>query len=619
VGWLTGYSYRKGINITGQGSGYSDVQAKLIVRYNSSYDVDNIVIGCAKDYTNNPLFNPASGAPKWIAAAYDSGTYYVFLGSPTSDPSDIDLWTSTDGINFSDQGTVISRGANGTWDDYTLEPHSIIYINGEYRLYYGGYDGSTWKVGYAYASNLAGAWTKYASNPVISPSGGETYCADPHAVLHEGTVYMFYADSTGTQWNIHLATSNDGITFTKYGSNPVRLNKIPAAYLSYDGGILCFEQPGSGTARPIYMHWTTDGINCTNYANNPIMNLGVSGDFDDAFVGHLDIVKIDNTLTMFYDGRTGAATWQVGRAFLLESIYLGNNCKTDFGDIRFTSSDGSTELNYWLKSKVDSDFAEFQVELDTVPASGNTGRIYIYYGNADASTTSSMKNTSLSNQGDDFNDNSRDTGIWDLVSYGTGVASETSNHLQLYCPSSTDVAGYVSVNYHAVSNLLLKVQINDSNISGVESYLALTKTTNSYPGSENDFYKMLMNKSNSNYYVQKRKAGGSVTTLYNDGWSANPEDIIVVVSSGKIYFYEGNLSTLRYSETWDLSSSNCYIYLCARGSTYTGTDWEDNFWIQKLINREDFDNVIVWGEFCGTQTSEIRITHYYLMANSIGV
>ncbi|PVX27584.1 MAG: hypothetical protein CW716_01505 [Candidatus Bathyarchaeum sp.] len=41
-----------------------------------------------------------------------------------------------------------------------------------------------------------------------------------------------------------------------------------------------------------------------------------------------------------------------------DDVYLGSKCRTDFGDIRFTDDDGSTELDYWMEEKTDSDYAK---------------------------------------------------------------------------------------------------------------------------------------------------------------------------------------------------------------------------------------------------------------------
>ena len=76
-----------------------------------------------------------------------------------------------------------------------------------------------------------------------------------------------------------------------------------------------------------------------------------------------------------------------------EDVYLDNNCRPDFGDVRFTGSDGSTQLDYWIEKKTDGDYAIFWVEVNSIPASPGSTTIYIYYDNIGATTTSNGKNT----------------------------------------------------------------------------------------------------------------------------------------------------------------------------------------------------------------------------------
>jgi len=78
-----------------------------------------------------------------------------------------------------------------------------------------------------------------------------------------------------------------------------------------------------------------------------------------------------------------------------EHVYLNGKCRTDFGDIRFTKSDGTTLLDYWMEEYVASDYAIFWVEVDSIPASPDTATIYIYYGNSDATTISNGDATFL--------------------------------------------------------------------------------------------------------------------------------------------------------------------------------------------------------------------------------
>jgi len=75
------------------------------------------------------------------------------------------------------------------------------------------------------------------------------------------------------------------------------------------------------------------------------------------------------------------------------NVYLENSSRVDFGDVRFTGSDGSTQLGCWIEEKVDGNYAVFWVKVDSIPASPGSGTVYIYYGNNAATTTSNGKNT----------------------------------------------------------------------------------------------------------------------------------------------------------------------------------------------------------------------------------
>jgi prepilin-type N-terminal cleavage/methylation domain-containing protein len=73
------------------------------------------------------------------------------------------------------------------------------------------------------------------------------------------------------------------------------------------------------------------------------------------------------------------------------TIAYDSDMQPDFDDLRFTSSDGTTELNYWLESKTDSTSALVWVKVPTLSSGDNT--IYMYYANASATTASNGDNT----------------------------------------------------------------------------------------------------------------------------------------------------------------------------------------------------------------------------------
>ncbi len=83
------------------------------------------------------------------------------------------------------------------------------------------------------------------------------------------------------------------------------------------------------------------------------------------------------------------------------NVTYSSNMKSDFSDIRFTDSDGTTLLNQWMESDTASTSASFWVKIPSIPASPSTTTIYMYYGNASAVSASSGDNTF--NFFDDFN------------------------------------------------------------------------------------------------------------------------------------------------------------------------------------------------------------------------
>ena len=99
-------------------------------------------------------------------------------------------------------------------------------------------------------------------------------------------------------------------------------------------------------------------------------------------------------------------------------VYINSKCRTDFGDIRFTETDETTLLDYWMISKIDSNNALFWVEVDAIPDNPETDIIYIYYGKDDATTTSDGDATFIFF--DDFENQNfnkwTSSGSWEIVS-----------------------------------------------------------------------------------------------------------------------------------------------------------------------------------------------------------
>jgi len=119
-------------------------------------------------------------------------------------------------------------------------------------------------------------------------------------------------------------------------------------------------------------------------------------------------------------------------------VYLLGHCKDDFSDIRFTKSDGETELDYWIEEYTSGDNAVVWIEFDSIPASPDSAIFYLYYGNSEAPSASNGDNTFLFF--DDFL--VLDTDIWTVRE---GYYSAVDGELMLgYKDGGSDARSYIA-------------------------------------------------------------------------------------------------------------------------------------------------------------------------------
>jgi YD repeat-containing protein len=100
-----------------------------------------------------------------------------------------------------------------------------------------------------------------------------------------------------------------------------------------------------------------------------------------------------------------------------ENVDCNGHCRTDFNDLRFTTSDGQTLLDYWIETitgTTPNQLATVWIKFDSI-GTGDT-IFYMYYGKVDAPAVSSGANTFI--VFDDFergNDGDNVGGNWTIV------------------------------------------------------------------------------------------------------------------------------------------------------------------------------------------------------------
>lgn len=129
---------------------------------------------------------------------------------------------------------------------------SLVHVDGTWRMYYtdapSGIDDEIWL---ATSSKLHG-FTKVARVLDTVANSWESVRVGRPAVLHEGGVYKLWYDGTGPSGrHVGLATSVDGIHFTRHPANPLFLNAGAIDVEKVGDVYVMLREAGDGT------HWAT--------------------------------------------------------------------------------------------------------------------------------------------------------------------------------------------------------------------------------------------------------------------------------------------------------------------------------------------------------------------------
>jgi len=136
-----------------------------------------------------------------------------------------------------------------------------------------------------------------------------------------------------------------------------------------------------------------------------------------------------------------------------QSLISAQKMRSDCGDIRFTDSDGTTLLNYWLEGGCNTTSTRIWVKVPSIPAS-STKTIYIYYGKPSASSASNGNATF--EFFDDFEDGIIDTTKWIISNPLNATIDETGGQLRMLYTGTAAATSYVqSTQSVALSNTLI--------------------------------------------------------------------------------------------------------------------------------------------------------------------
>ena len=284
--------------------------------------------------SNNPIIEHSTGAD-------DQDNYQLYSGQIIEE--DTDTWrmyycanksgvnidqiftaTSPKSNNFTnwtkytsggDVTPVIAIGSNGDFDDSNAYFQTALLDGSTYKIWYLGDDGSVgphyMEVGYATSSD-GESWSKYNTTGIYSDTADSANGIEYIAVLKDGSNY-YMAYSPYLTNKVHIATSNDGITWSKDYTNVVQMQvssliKVDSTYYMFG---IAYSEYGE-----VKCYSSTDLTNWTDRSIQLIDN----GSGWEQRTYHPKVFHNGNYFEMVYSGWDGSIYPEVGIARLISDI-----------------------------------------------------------------------------------------------------------------------------------------------------------------------------------------------------------------------------------------------------------------------------------------------------------
>ena len=276
-------------------------------------------------------------------------------------------WTNPNGNGYSD--ICEDSDKDGFCDDpYILNNNNIDYLPLSDEYVYGDVTPPT--------------YSNYGHNSTIAGQPVTFYILfNDNIALHPNGQWIFSTNNSGVWINdtpINFTTTPSWANVTKI------LNSTPGIVIGY--------------------RWYAKD-NSGNINNTPIFTLTTTS------TGWLSGWSYRKYINITEQSGNSLSDYQVLITLDTQTLISQGKMRSDCGDIRFTDSDGNTLLNYWLESGCNTANTRLWVKVPSIPAS-STKKIYLYYGNATATSASNGNATFI--LFDDF-----DTGLGKWYNFGS--------------------------------------------------------------------------------------------------------------------------------------------------------------------------------------------------------
>ena len=207
-------------------------------------------------------------------------------------------------------GTVIPLGKKDDFDNTCIESPSVIFDGKLYHMWYAGYNGKKWNIHYA-TSEDGISWDKRGPVSILGVNGvlNDYYEYDPSVIYDGTTFHMWYVGFNGVSTGIHYATSNDGLNWKKLGDvletgniNETDYVRVHTPSVIFDGTTYHMWYTGSD-AKNNRIHYATSEDGLNWTKHGVVIPLGNVGDSDDEHTREPFVIYDNNIFKMWYNGQ----------------------------------------------------------------------------------------------------------------------------------------------------------------------------------------------------------------------------------------------------------------------------------------------------------------------------
>jgi hypothetical protein len=186
-------------------------------------------------------------------------TVNIAQGGAVSSPPGGSGWTRV-GSN-----PVLEPSGSG-WDDFAVRSPSVVKVGGTFYMYYEGVDSATRQTSIGLATSTDGVtWTK-SPDPVLTPGAGtawDSFSLRYPAVHHDGAAFRMWYSGSGNGCGIGYATSADGVTWAKHPAPVIACGDFGSQYavgsvVMRNGLFLMYTRQAIGTA--LNRFHSSDGV-----------------------------------------------------------------------------------------------------------------------------------------------------------------------------------------------------------------------------------------------------------------------------------------------------------------------------------------------------------------------